>query len=81
MEKLKEYLRDQNFAATESESKYKLEAKCTVHDDQTVISAKVGKVTEEVNCVRLKMVVGNKMDFFEIFREVKDYLAEAKMIL
>jgi len=38
-------------------------------------------VDEGVNCIRLEKVEGNKMDFFDIFKEIQGYLQDANMIL
>lgn len=81
IEKLREYFSVQNFPIKEDEVKYKLEAKCSIQGDQTIISARIEKVEEGVNCIRMKMIEGNKMDFFDIFKEIQEHLDKTEAIL
>lgn len=81
VEKLREYFSVQNFPIKEDKKKYKLEAKCSVQGDQTIITTKIETVEEGVNCIRMKMNEGNKMDFFDIFKEIQEHLDKAKVTL
>jgi len=38
-------------------------------------------VDEHANCIRLEKIKGNKMDFYDIFKEIQGYLQDANMIV
>ena len=76
IEKLKQYFNDQEFPVEESNKKYKLKAKCKYQDEQTTIRISIEQIEENVNCVRLSMAEGNKMDFFKLFNEIQTEMRE-----
>lgn len=79
--KLKEYFEEQNFEMNESEKRYKIKAKCLMNEDETTVNIKVEKIDENVNCIRVSRVDGNKMAFLDLYNELKVFLSEVEMIV
>lgn len=76
MEKVKEYFEDQKCLVKESKEKYKMQACHPVREDKVVLNVRLEEANENVRCIRLEKVSGNKMDFLEIFKDLKHFLAE-----
>lgn len=81
MEKLKGYFAEQEYTIKESDKKFKIQACCPTNEDEVLMNVKVEKADENVMCVRFEKVHGGKMNYLNIFKEVKDYLIEAEMII
>lgn len=78
--KLKEYFEEQKYPIKESEKKYKMEVCCPVFEDKVRLNVRIERADENVRCIRLEKVAGNKMDFLAIFSEIKNYLGEEELI-
>ena len=72
-----DYFQSSNFEVKMNEKKYKLKA---INED-LVVNGKIGKVDENIYCIKLEKVLGSKFDFLDTFDEIKTYLTELDMIL
>jgi serine/threonine protein kinase len=81
LNKLKDYFAEQNYKFTESSKKYKLQVHCSNKDAEVLMKVKVEKADENVRCIRAEKVCGARMEFLEVFNEMKKYLTEAQMLI
>jgi len=81
LNKLKEYSGEQDYKVKESPKKYKLQVHCSNKDIEMVMNIKMEKADENVKCVRVEKVCGERMEFLKVFEEMKKYLTEAEMLI
>lgn len=80
IEKLREYYDEQQCKVEESEVKYRLKAIFPASNNVALLT-KIKKVDEYVNCIKVEKIAGSKMDFLDIFNEIREFLEEVEMIL
>ena len=80
IEKLKEYFTEQECTIEEDKDNYKLKSTFNSLDNMK-IKVKIEQMEENIYCIKVEKLTGNKMDFLSIFNEIKLYLNESHMIL
>ena len=81
MDKLKVYFAGQDCNVKESEKKYKVKACFSSYDEKLVVNVRVEEADKNVYCVKVEKAMGSKMDFFEVFNEIKGYMNDKRMVL
>ena len=80
IEKSKEYFTEQECTIEEDKDNYKLKSTFNSLDNMK-IKVKIEQMEENIYCIKVEKLTGNKMDFLSIFNEIKLYLNESHMIL
>lgn len=81
MKKLKENFEDHKYSVKESTKKFKLQVHSSVKGAEVVSNIIVEKVDENVRCIRMEKVSGDRIEFLRVFTELKEELEADEMIL
>lgn len=74
MDKIKDYCKEQNSSFEEKKDSYKITANFLYNEDNIEVVIKIEDSGEGTYCVKLDKKSGNKMFFWEIFKEIEDIL-------
>ena len=80
IKKIKEYFIEQDCEVVENEVKYKIEAKFPACDNMKV-KVKIEEGEGDGYCISVEKNKGNKMNFMNVFNEIKKYLEEENMVI